>query len=359
MRAAVLHEHNEPMVIEELSLPSLGDDEVRIQVGASGVCHSDVMVASGGVPFPLPLILGHEGTGTVVEVGADVSEIKRGDQVIALFTPVCGRCFNCVNGRTNLCTFAVDIGQPSKGALADGREVQALTNLGTFAEVMTVHRTQVLKVETDIPKEQLALLGCGVTTGVGAALNTAGVLPGSSVVVIGCGGVGQSVIQGARIAGAARIFAVDPVALKRDAAKAFGATDVIDPAEGDLTEVIKDATGGRGADYSFEVVGRAETLLQAFNAARPGGTVVLVGFAPAGADVSLPLLQLMIEEKALLGCNFGTAQVLRDLPRFISLVESGRLDVDAMVTRRIKLDEVNDAFDAMEHGEVIRSVIVE
>jgi len=358
MRAAVLHEYNKPLVIEDVSLPPLGSSEIRVEVAASGVCHSDVMVASGGVPFPVPLILGHEGAGKVLEVGSEVGEFKPGDHVVAAFTPVCGRCFYCVNGRTNLCTFALELGSAVKGTLSDGRELTALTGLGTFAEVMTVHRSSLVKVETDIPDSHLALLGCGVTTGVGAAINTAKVHPGSSVVVIGCGGVGLSVVQGARIAGASRIFGVDPIAMKREAAVSFGATDVIDPSAEDVVDIVKTATGGRGADYAFEVVGQAETLVQAFNAARPAGTVVLVGFAPVGAEVSFPLLQLMVEEKAVLGSNFGTTQILRDLPRLIALAESGRLDIGAMVTREIRLDEVNDAFDAMDAGEVIRSVII-
>ncbi|RNL62895.1 Zn-dependent alcohol dehydrogenase [Nocardioides marmoriginsengisoli] len=358
MRAAVLHEHNAPLIIEELELLPLAADEIRVEVTASGVCHSDVMVASGGVPFPLPLILGHEGAGRVLEVGAGVVDLRPGDHVVAAFTPVCGRCFFCVRGQTNLCTFGQELGMVPKGVLADGREVAALTNLGTFADVLTAHRSSLVKVETDLPDEQLALLGCGVTTGVGAALNTANVTAGSTVVVIGCGGVGLSVIQGARIAGAARIFAVDPVEMKRKSALDFGATDVIDPTTEDVIDVVKTATRGLGADFTFEVVGRAETLVQAFDAARPGGDVVLVGFAPVGAQVSLPILQMMVEEKSVRGSNFGSAQFLRDLPRLIALVEGGRLDVDSMISRRIRLDEVNDAFRAMDAGEVIRSVIV-
>lgn len=359
MRAAVLHEHNKPLVVEEITEAALRPGELRVEVTASGVCHSDVMVASGGVPFPVPIILGHEGAGRVLEVGPGVEDLSVGDHVVATFTPVCGRCFFCVRGQTNLCPFGpTELGQLAKGTLADGREVTALTSLGTFSDVMTAHRSSLLKVETDIPDAQLALLGCGVTTGVCAVLNTARVEPGSTVVVIGCGGVGQSVIQGAQIAGASRIFAVDPVAMKRDAAKAFGATDVLDPTTDDVIDVVKTATGGLGADYTFEVVGFAETLVQAFEAARPGGTVVLVGFAPAGAEVSLPMLQLMVEEKAVLGSNFGSAQILRDLPKLISLAEAGRLDLDRMVTKTIGLDDVNDAFHDMETGEVIRSVIV-
>lgn len=358
MRAAVLHEFNAPMVIEEVELPPLSADELRVEVTASGVCHSDVMVASGGTPYPAPIVLGHEGAGRVVEVGDSVTGFKVGDRVVAAFTPICGQCFYCVNGHSNLCVSQMEMGMPPKVITSGGDKVSALCNLGTFSEAMTVHQSSLVKVETSLPDEHLALLGCGVSTGVGAVLNTAQVTAGSTVVVIGCGGVGLSVIQGAVIAGAARIFAVDPVGSKRDLAQRFGATDVVDPGSADLVDVVKSATGGRGADYTFEVVGRPETLMQAFNAARPGGTTVMVGLASVGAEMALPVLTLMVEERRLLGSNFGSISLRRDLPGLIALAESGRLDIESMVSRTIALDDVNEAFAAMEAGDVIRSVIV-
>jgi len=223
---------------------------------------------------------------------------------------------------------------------------------------MTVDESMLVKVESDLPAEQLALIGCGVTTGVGAALNTAQIRPGSTVTVIGCGGVGQSVLQGARIAGASRIFAVDPVEMKRKTAEQFGATDLVDPTAGDPVEQIRAATGGRGTDYAFEVIGLPETILQAYEVARRGGTAVVVGMARFDAQVTFPAMSLFAGNKQLLGCMYGSAQVRRDFPRFVQLVETGRLDVGSMVSRHISLDEVNDAFRAMEAGEVIRSVIV-
>jgi S-(hydroxymethyl)glutathione dehydrogenase / alcohol dehydrogenase len=240
----------------------------------------------------------------------------------------------------------------------DGTPVPGFAGLGTFSDAMTISEAQAVKIETDLPDDQLALLGCGVTTGVGAALNTAQVEPGSSVAVIGCGGVGQSVIQGARIAGAGRIIAVDPVELKREAARNFGATDTVDPAKGDPVSRIQALTGGRGADYAFEVIGLPETITQAFSAARRGGTAVVVGMPRMDSMVTFPGFAMFYEEKRLLGCVYGSAQVRRDFPRFVHLVETGRLDLGTMVSRRIKLDEVNDAFTAMKAGEVIRSVIV-
>jgi S-(hydroxymethyl)glutathione dehydrogenase/alcohol dehydrogenase len=232
-----------------------------------------------------------------------------------------------------------------------------MTGLGTFAETMTVNEAQLVKVETDLPAEQLALIGCGVTTGVGAALNTAKVKPGSSVAVIGCGGVGQSVIQGARIAGAGRIFAIDPVEMKRKTAEQLGATDGVDPNQGDPVEQVKALTGGRGVDYAFEVIGLPETTLQAYNMVRKGGVAVMVGMTRAEAQVTLPTFDLFFNEKTLKGCKYGSGQVRRDFQRFIDLIETGRLDTADMVSRTIKLPEVNDAFGAMERGEVIRSVI--
>jgi S-(hydroxymethyl)glutathione dehydrogenase / alcohol dehydrogenase len=232
-----------------------------------------------------------------------------------------------------------------------------MTGLGTFAEMMTVSQHSVVKVESDLPDEQLALIGCGVTTGVGAALNTARVEPGSIVAVIGCGGVGQAVIQGARIAGAARIIAIDPVPMKRDAALSFGATDVIDPGDADPVQAVKALSGGRGADYAFEVIGTAGTIRQAVDTTRPGGTAVMVGVPKLGTDVPIPAMSVL-QEKKILGCVYGSARVRRDFPRPMSLIEQGKLDVGAMVTRTMHLDEVNDAIAAMQAGEVIRSVLV-
>jgi S-(hydroxymethyl)glutathione dehydrogenase/alcohol dehydrogenase len=222
---------------------------------------------------------------------------------------------------------------------------------------MTCNQANVVKVDTDLPDSQLALIGCGVTTGVGAALNTARITPGSTVAVIGCGGVGQAVIQGARIAGASRIFAIDPVEMKRKTAEAFGATDLVDPGAGDPTAQVMELTGGIGADYSFEVIGRPETIVQAYMTARRGGTVVVVGMPKWDSQVTLPGFQMFYDEKKLLGCMYGSAQVRSDFQRFVGLVETGRLDLGSMVSAQIGLDDVNDAFRAMQAGEVIRSVI--
>jgi S-(hydroxymethyl)glutathione dehydrogenase/alcohol dehydrogenase len=234
----------------------------------------------------------------------------------------------------------------------------AFTGLGTFAEAIVVDHTSVVAIRSDLPDEQLALLGCGVTTGIGAALNTAAVEPGSSVVVIGCGGVGQSVVQGARIAGAGTIIAVDPVALKRETATTLGATHTVDPADGNAVEAVRAITGGRGVDYAFEVIGLPETIREAYDMARRGGTAVVVGMSRVDAEVSFPAFALFHQAKTIVGSHYGSARVRRDFQRLIDLAETGRLDLGAMVSRLITLDEVEDAFRAMEAGEVIRSVIV-
>jgi S-(hydroxymethyl)glutathione dehydrogenase/alcohol dehydrogenase len=354
----VFVEQDKPLSVEEVTPNPPGPREALVSVKASGVCHSDLSVINGTLPFPPPCILGHEGTGIVEEVGEQVTGLKKGDRVVAAFVPACGSCWQCLRDRAHLCDDSFASSMIPRGTRPDGTPVTTMTGLGTFAETMTVGEAALVKVETDLPDEQLALIGCGVTTGVGAALNTAKVEPGSSVAVIGCGGVGQAVIQGARIAGAARIFAIDPVELKRKTAEQLGATDLIDPAQGDPIAQVQELTGGRGSDYAFEVIGLPDTILQAFNTARRGGTVVIVGAPRMDATVTFPAFPLFYDEKKLLGCIYGSAQVKRDFPRFIALTETGRLDLGSMVSRRVSLDEVNEAFRAMQAGEVIRSVIL-
>lgn len=358
MRAAVFVEQGQPLQVEELEAIPPGPRDVVVRVGASGVCHSDLSATNGTLPMPPPCVLGHEGTGTVEAVGPEVTRVKIGDRIVASFVPACGSCWYCLHGQANLCELMNEVAFKPRATRADGSVTPAMTGLGTFSDVMTVHEASVVKVETDLPDEQLALIGCGVTTGVGAALNTARVEPGSTVAVIGCGGVGQAVVQGARIAGAARIIAIDPVEMKRKAAEQLGGTDLIDPTAGNPVSQVRELTGGRGADYAFEVIGLPETIAQAYATARRGGTAIVVGMPRMDSTVTLSGFGLFYEEKKLLGCVYGSAQVRRDFPRFIELVETGRLDLGAMVSRRIGLDEVNDAFRAMQEDEVIRTVIV-
>ena len=343
--------------VEDVTPVDPGPSDVLVRIGASGVCHSDVSAANGTIPTPPPCILGHEGSGTVEWVGSEVTRVAVGDHVIASFVPACGNCFWCLRGESNLCAMSNEVFVTPKAVRADGSTAISMTGLGTFADQMTCNQASVVKIETELPDSQLALIGCGVTTGVGAALNTAQIVPGSTVAVIGCGGVGQAVLQGARIAGASRIFAIDPVELKRKTAEAFGATDLIDPSEGDATAQVMALTGGIGVDYAFEVIGLPETITQAYTMARRGGTAVVVGMPKWDSQVTLPGFQLFYDEKKLLGCVYGSAQVRSDFQRFVSLVETGRLDLGSMVSAEIGLDDVNDAFRAMQAGEVIRSVI--
>jgi S-(hydroxymethyl)glutathione dehydrogenase/alcohol dehydrogenase len=357
MRAAVFLERGRPLVVEDVVPVPPGPRDVVVRVTASGVCHSDLSVVKGTLPGG-PQILGHEGTGIVEEVGAEVRHVAVGDRVVGTFIPACGVCWYCLRDQSHLCEEAFPVMFTHRATRHGGQELTPFCGLGTFAERMTVSEISVVKVETDLPDAQLALLGCAVTTGVSAVLNTARVEAGSSVVVVGCGGVGQSVIQGARIAGAARIVAVDPVESKRAAALVLGATDAIDPSVHDPATVVRALTGGRGADYTFEAIGRDTTLRQAFASSRRGGTVVAVGVHELGTDIAVSSYHLVLEERRLLGTVYGNAQVRREIPRLLELAADGRLDLASMVTRTIALDDVNDALRALEAGEVIRSVIV-
>jgi S-(hydroxymethyl)glutathione dehydrogenase/alcohol dehydrogenase len=357
MRAAVFTETGGDLSIENVEPAPPGPRDVVVELGASGVCHSDLSLKNGYVGIMPGTILGHEGTGRVVEVGAEVSRVQPGDRIIASFIPACGTCWYCLHDESHLCDTEMAVMMSMRGARPDGSQYMAMTGLGTFAEAMTCNEASIVKIESDLPDEQLALIGCGVTTGVGAALNTAEVQPGTTVAVIGCGGVGQAVIQGARIAGASRIIAVDPVEMKRKTAEQLGATDFVDPSAGDPVAQVQQLTGGRGVDYAFDVIGLPETTLQAYNMIRKGGTAVMVGMTRAEAQLTIPTFDLFFNEKTLKGSKYGSGQVRRDFQRFIDLIETGRLDTSTMVSRTIALDEVNEAFRAMEAGEVIRSVI--
>ena len=357
MRAAVFVETGGDLSIENIEPAPPGPSDVVVGLGASGVCHSDLSLKNGYVGIMPGTVLGHEGAGTVLEVGKDVAKVKKGDHIVASFIPACGTCWFCLHDQSHLCDREFEIMMATRGKRSDGTEYTTMTGLGTFAEAMTCNEASIVKIETSVPDDQLALIGCGVTTGVGAALNTAKVEPGSTVAIIGCGGVGQAVLQGARIAGAGRIIAIDPVELKRKTAEKLGATDLVDTNAGDPVAQVQQLTGGRGVDYAFEVIGLPETTLQAYNMIRKGGTAVMVGMTRAEAMLTIPTFDLFFNEKTLKGCKYGSGQVRRDFQRFADLIETGRLDTSSMVSRTIGLDDVNDAFRAMEAGEVIRSVI--
>lgn len=353
MRAALFTEPGGSMVVEEVTPRPPGPRDVVVRLRAAGLCHTDVFVASGGTPCP-PAILGHEGAGVVEWVGAEVDDFRVGDRVVGLTIPRCGACEYCRRGETYMCATAALYGGP-RADRADGTPLVTKNMLGTFAETMTVDAGSILRVDSELPDDQLALVGCAVTTGYGAVFNTAAVRPGSTVLVVGCGGVGQAVIQASRLAGAARIVAVDPVAGKRELSARAGATDTYDPAGASLRDIV-DAAGLAGVDYVFDTVGKPATLYGSYLAARRGGTVVVIGVAEAGSEVRLPAT-LVADAKRVLGCVFGGADVDRDLPRIVDLAERGRLDIASMVTNTITLDEIDTAIRELDGGDGIRTVI--
>jgi S-(hydroxymethyl)glutathione dehydrogenase/alcohol dehydrogenase len=358
VRAAVLREVGAPFVVEDITLEPVGPGDVRVRMGASGVCHSDLSVQNGTLPFLFPTVLGHEGAGVVVEVGPAVTRVAVGDHVVLTWMPPCRACFWCLAGQPMLCTtgMAESIGGPY--ASVDGAKLIRGLGTATFAEETLVPERQVVPIDAAAPLDLAALVGCALSTGIGAVWHTARVEPGSTVAVIGCGGVGLSVIQGARLAGASTIVAVDPLRTKLDAARRMGATDVVDSSQEDAVAGVQARTGGRGVDYAFEVVGRASTIRTAFDAARRGGTAVLVGAGSTADEVTFSAFELFVGAKTLIGCVYGSTDPDRDFPLFVDLVSRGAVDAEGMVSRRIGLDDINDAFRAMEAGEVVRSVIV-
>lgn len=358
MKVAVAYEPGQPLVLEDLEPSAVGPRDVLVRIAASGICHTDLTVINGLSPLPLPIVPGHEACGVAEEVGAEVRRIRVGDRVLASVSPACGGCWWCVNGMSNHCERGPSILAAPRFRLPDGRPATAVCGCGTFAEAMVVDEASLVAVETDLPDDELALLGCGVTTGLGAALNTARVTPGSSVAVIGCGGVGQSVIQGAHIAGAATIVAIDPAGERREASLKVGATHAADPTASDPVEQVRALTAGRGADFTFEVVGRPELMVQAYEMARVEGTVTLVGMPAVGQTLTLPAMSAVFSGKRLLGSPVGGAQILRDFPRFIRLAESGRLDLGSMVSRHIGLDRINEGIDGLDRAEGVRTVVV-
>ncbi len=366
MRAAVLAAVGQALEVRddvEVDRPRAG--EVRLRMAAAGVCHSDLAMQRGVIPAPLPSILGHEGAGVVEEVGPGVDDLAEGDLVAVSWVAQCGECFYCSRAQPQLCDQAVVA--MASGGLLDGTSrvrtagshlFQAL-GAGTFAESVVVPAMAAVKLPRDIDPAVAALLGCGVVTGVGAALNTARIRPGDTVAVLGCGGVGLNVIQGARIAGAERIVAVDLRPAKLQLAQKLGATDTVDAAGRDPVAAVMDLTGQRGADVAFEVIGRQATIEQALGMTRRGGQTVLVGI-PA-MDVVLPIpamVGLVLSEKSVCGSWLGSSHLRRDIPALVEHYREGRLLLDELVSRRVPLEGVNSAFETLASGEEARSVIV-
>jgi len=360
-RAAVLTAYDAPLAIESLALRDPRPDEVLVRLAASGVCHSDLSVMRGVLPVPPPAVLGHEGAGIVEAIGDRVTSVAVGDHVVLSWIDQCRACVYCTSGRPHLCDKTmVDAVSGKDDAFRRGTTVIGrMAGVGSFAERTLVPSTAAVPIPKDVPLDRACLVGCGVMTGVGAAINTVHIRPGESVVVFGCGGVGLNVIQGAALSGAGRIVAVDREPRMLERATAFGATDLV-PATGgtDVPATVREITGGLGADYAFEVIGVPDVMLQAYHATRRGGTVVIVGMTGLDATLPVPTAMLVMEEKRVVGSLYGSANPQRDMPALIDLYLRGRLELDALVSRRIALDDVNAAFDAMVRGEVARSVIV-
>ena len=358
MKAAVLTKVPEPLEVQELQIDGPGPGEVLIKTGASGVCHSDLHFVEGKYPIRPPSVLGHEAAGVVEAVGPDVTYVAPGDHVITCLSVFCGLCDYCLSGRPALCQSAP--GQRPKGSAPrltrDGEPIGQFLSLSSFAEQMLVHQNALVKITKDIALDRAALIGCGVTTGIGAVFNTAKVPPTSTVAVIGCGGVGLNCVQGAALAGAGRIIAVDMNETKLKMAEQFGATDLVNGTNGDAVQQVVELTGG-GVEYSFEAIGLKDTTEQAFNMLRRGGTATIIGMIPFGTKIELDGFQFLGEKK-IQGSTMGSNRFRHDMPRYIEMYLQGRLKLDELVSARIPLEEVNEAFDAMRAGEVARSVIV-
>ncbi|MBA9005574.1 S-(hydroxymethyl)mycothiol dehydrogenase [Thermomonospora cellulosilytica] len=356
VRGVVAKAKGQPVSIETVLVPDPGPGEALVRVQACGVCHTDLHYREGGINDEFPFLLGHEAAGTVEAVGEGVTEVAPGDYVILNWRAVCGQCRACLRGRPWYCFNTHNAGQ--KMTLADGTELSPALGIGAFAEKTLVAAGQCTKVDPQADPAAAGLLGCGVMAGIGAAINTGGVTRGDSVAVIGCGGVGDAAIAGARLAGAARIIAVDVDDRKLEWARGFGATHTVNSAETDPVEAIRELTGGFGADVVIEAVGRPETYEQAFYARDLAGTVVLVGVPTPEMRIELPLLEVFGRGGALKSSWYGDCLPSRDFPMLIDLYRQGRLDLDAFVTEKIGLDDVEAAFDKMHSGDVLRSVVI-
>jgi len=357
-----MREVGAPLSIETLELDEPHEREALVRIAAAGVCHSDLHLMKGDWPIPLPAVLGHEGSAVVEQVGPGVTTVKPGDHCILVFAPNCGHCAYCSAGRPMLCT---GHGRRPPGTMLDGTNrlsssgtsVSHMAAVACFAEHAVIAEEQLLVIESSIPLDKAALVGCSVTTGVGAVVNTARVEPGATVAVIGCGGVGLSVIQGARLAGAARIVAIDLFDEKLEKATSMGATDIVNANDGDVVKQVHKLTNG-GADYAFDAIGMAATVKQSLDLVRAGGKAVVVGIGRFGEGTPIDAFSLVMQEKALLGCFYGSSRPRIDMPRILDLYRRGRLQLDELVTRRYPLDQINEAYADLQSSQAGRGVIV-
>ena len=358
MKAAVLHEAKKPLEIEDVTVSKPSAREVLVRTAAAGICHSDLHFQNGSYPYFLPTILGHESAGVVEAVGSDVTYVKPGDHVITCLSAFCGHCEYCLTGHLSLCAEPELQRSPmEEPRLAlDGKPIAQFLNLSSFAEYMLIHEHALAKIREDMPLDRAALIGCGVTTGVGAVIHTAAVEPGATVAVIGCGGVGLSCINGAELAGASRVIAIDMVASKLELARKFGATDVVNASEVDPVEAVREMTSG-GVHYSFEAIGLKKTTEQAWKIIRAGGCATVIGMIPPGTQIEIHGPEFL-REKKIQGSNMGSNRFRVDMPRFVDFYLAGKLHLDDMVSGHMTLNDVNDGFAQLETGEVARNVLM-
>ena len=360
MKAAVMRENNAPLELEEVAIDDPAPGEVLVKTAASGICHSDLTVIEAGLPYPPPAVLGHEPSGVVEAIGEGVTDFVPGDHVIGCLSSWCGSCKFCTDGRPYLCPSQY-LGRPEglspRLAASNGDAIGQFANLSSFAEQMLCPERSLVKIREDMPLDRASLIGCGVTTGLGAALNTVHIPAGASVVIIGLGGVGLSALQGARIVGAGKIVAVDAQAWKFGLARDLGATDCVDATDGDPVAAVHALTEG-GADFVFECIGLVPTVQQAVAMTGRGGTTVLVGVVPMTEMVPISAADLVLQEKKITGSYMGSNRFRFDMPKYVDFYLDGRLRLDEMISARLSLDEINDGFDRMRKGEVARQVIV-
>ncbi|MCB1230292.1 MAG: Zn-dependent alcohol dehydrogenase [Verrucomicrobiae bacterium] len=363
--AAVCYQPNEPLRLETVEVLPPGRGEVQVRLHAAGVCHSDLHVMKGDQPMKMPIILGHEGAGIVEAIGDGVTTVEPGDHVIPIWRMSCGRCEYCLSGRPALC----DVGTQMRftGLMPDGQTrfrnsagepILHYAGVSTFSQVSTMPEGAVVKIPDDVSLEHAALIGCGVITGYGAVMNAADVPAGSKVAVFGCGGIGLNVIQTARLAGATQIIAIDREPRKLSYAAEFGATDFINAAESDPVEAVKDLTNGLGVDFAFEAIGLPEPIEQAYDSTRKGGTCVVVGIAPPSARARINVNALVYAEKTLRGSIYGSTRPRIDLLKLIDLHRAGKIDLDRLLTKTYPLSQINEAYAALERGEVARSLVL-
>ena len=363
MKAALLEAAGRPLrICDDLEIAEPAPGFVRVRVSHCGICRSDLSIVDGSFPSPLPIVLGHEAAGVVEAVGAHVEGLAPGDPVVLSACPPCGRCYWCVRGEASVCVNTHGIQTStfpdgSTGLSRGGELVYRGLNLAAFAEYVVCPASGAVKVPADLPLDIACVIGCAVQTGVGAVLNTAGVEEGATVLVTGLGGVGLSVVQGARVAGAARILASDPLAERREAAKAMGATDLLDPTQQDVVAQAREITGV-GVDYAFETAGRSALIQTALGAVRNGGTAVCVGAPPLDEAVDIgPAAIFVISGKRLVSSVLGGCNSLREIPRLVDLWRAGRLDLESLVTARRPLEEINQAMDDLRAGRGVRTVL--